>query len=118
VTVRPIDEESAHLLERHFPYTRSILADRRPVIGVVVNGAVVSACYSARRGAGACEAGVATEDAHRGRGHAAVVVAAWRDAVEGDGRVPLYSTSWENAASLSIAQKLELVPYAETLSIR
>ena len=115
--VTHIDESSAGLLEQFFPYTRSVLADREPVIGVVVDGAVVSACYSARRGPRACEAGVATEESYRGRGYAAAVVAAWRNAVEAEGRVPLYSTSWDNGASLSIARKLELVPYADTLSI-
>jgi hypothetical protein len=45
------------------------------------------------------------------------VVAAWRDAVEVDGRVPMYSTSWDNVASLGIARKLALIPYADTLSI-
>ena len=112
-----IDERSANLLNRYFPYTRSVLADRMPVVGVVVEGSVVSACFSARRGPIACEAGVATEEAYRGRGFGAAVVAAWRHAVEADGRVPLYSTSWDNAASLGIARKLGLIPYAETLSL-
>ena len=117
VAVTQIDESSAHLLDRFFPYTRSVLADRHPVVGVVVDGAVVSACYSARRGPRACEAGVATEDAYRGRGYAAAVVAAWRQAVEHSDRVPLYSTSWDNAGSLALARSLGLVAYADTLSI-
>ena len=117
VSVDAIDEAFAHVLERFFPHTRSILAERQPVTCVVVDGAAVSACYSARRGSDACEAGVATEESYRGRGYGAAVVAAWRNAVEAEGRVPLYSTSWHNGASLSIARKLELVPYADTLSI-
>jgi GNAT superfamily N-acetyltransferase len=117
VCVTPVDDGSDHLLEPFFPYTRSVLAERRPVVGVVVDGAVVSACYSARRGTEACEAGVDTQKEYRGRGYGAAVVAAWRDAVGHEGLVPLYSTSWDNAASLGIARKLELVPYADTLSI-
>jgi hypothetical protein len=117
ITVTRIDGASAALLDRFFPYTRSILDERRPVVGVVVDGAVVSACYSARRGPLACEAGVDTEETYRGRGYGPAVVAAWRDAVEVDGRVPMYSTSWDNVASLGIARKLALIPYADTLSI-
>jgi GNAT superfamily N-acetyltransferase len=117
ITVTRIDGASAALLDRFFPYTRSILGDRRPVVGVVVGDAVVSACYSARRGPRACEAGVDTEEPFRGRGYGAAVVVAWRAAVEEEGRVPLYSTSWDNAASLALARKLGLVAYADTLSL-
>jgi len=113
-----IDEASAHLLESNFPYTRSILAFRSPVVGVVVDGSVVSACYCARKRPGACEAGVDTMEPYRGNGFAALVVWVWRDAVENEGRQPLYSTSWDNLASRAIAAKLRLIPYAETLSLR
>ena len=112
-----IDDTLAHLLERFFPYTRSVLAWRRPVLAIVEDGAVVSACYSPRHSSRACEAGVDTEEPYRGRGYAARVVAAWRDAVEREGRVPLYSTTWDNAASRAVARKLGLVAYAETLSL-
>jgi GNAT superfamily N-acetyltransferase len=115
--VRLIDVASAGLLERFFPYTRSVLAQRAPVIGVVVDGAVVSACYSARHRAAACEAGVATMEPYRGRGFGALVVSAWRDAVEGEGRQPLYSTTWDNGASRAIARRLGLVAYADTLAL-
>jgi hypothetical protein len=113
-----IDERSAHLLERHFPYTRSVLAWRSPVVGVVQDGWVVSACFSARKTSAAAEAGVVTEEPYRGRGLAPIVVSGWREVVEGMGAPqPLYSTSWDNAASLAVARKLRLIPYAETLSL-
>lgn len=115
---RVIDAASAHLLESNFPYTRSVLALRSPVVGVVADGSVVSACYCARKRPNACEAGVDTIEPYRGRGFAALVVSAWRDAVETEGREPLYSTSWDNLASRAIAAKLRLIPYAETLSLR
>ena len=92
-----IDERSAHLLERNFPYTQANLGWRSPVVGVIEDGAVVSACYSARRTATACEAGVDTEESYRGRGYAPLVVAGWRTVVELTGAVPLYSTTWDNA---------------------
>jgi GNAT superfamily N-acetyltransferase len=115
---RVIDAATAHLLESNFPYTRSVLALRSPVVGVVVDGAVVSACYCARTRPNACEAGVDTIEPYRGRGLAALVVSAWRDAVETEGCEPLYSTSWDNLASRAVAAKLRLIPYAETLSLR
>jgi len=115
--VRLIDAASAHLLERFFPYTRSVLASRRPVVGVVVDGAVVSACYSARSRPTAAEAGVDTEEPHRRKGLGALVVSRWRDALEAEGRAPLYSTAWDNHASLAVATKLGLIAYADTLSI-
>lgn len=86
-------------------------------MAVIEGGAVVSACYSARRTAAACEAGVDTEEPYRGRGYAPLVVAEWRKVVELAGAVALCSTAWDNAASLGVARKLSLVPYAETLSL-
>ena len=112
-----IDRQSANLLDRHFPYTRSVLAARTPVLVVVRDGAAVSACFTARRRGVACEAGVATEDAYRGQGLGTAVVAAWRDAVRASGGTPLYSTSWDNLASRGVAARLRLIPYAETLSL-
>lgn len=117
VEVRLIDAGSAHLLERFFPYTRSVLASRRPVVGVVVDGAVVSACYSARSRPTAAEAGVDTEEPHRRKGLGALVVSRWRDALEAEGRAQLYSTTWDNHASLAVARRLGLIAYADTLSI-
>lgn len=115
--VRLIDPASAPLLDAHFPYTRSVLAARSPVAGVVVDGSVVAACFSARRRPEAHEAGVATEDAWRGRGFASAVVACWRDAVTAMGAQPLYSTSWDNLASRAVARRLGLAVYADTLSL-
>lgn len=53
----------------------------------------------------------------RGRGLAPLVVAAWREAAERSGRQPLYSTSWDNEASLRVARKLGLIAYADTFSL-
>jgi hypothetical protein len=115
--VQLIDETSAHLLERYFPYTRAVLASRRPVVGAIVDGWVVVACFSARSRPAACEAGVATEEQFRGRGLAPLVVSAWRDALEREDRMPLYSTSWGNRESRRVARKLRLILYADTLSL-
>lgn len=112
-----IDATNDHLLAANFPYTRSVLAERSPVVGVVRNGAVVSACYSARSNDEAAEAGVDTIAEYRGQGFAAAVVTAWANATVAAGLVPLYSTSWQNQSSLSVAKKLDLEVYADTWSI-
>jgi hypothetical protein len=110
-------DADAELLREHFPYTLAWLAARSPVVGVERDGAIVSACYSARTRPDACEAGVATTEAWQGQGFARAVVAAWRDAVESSGRTPFYSTSWNNTASLAVARHLHLVAVAEELSV-
>jgi hypothetical protein len=45
------------------------------------------------------------------------VTAAWAQAVRKSGRIPLYSCSWSNAASLAVAAKLGLVPYASDFNL-
>lgn len=111
-----IDDSNASVLDANFPYTRSVLEWRSPVAGVTRDGVVVSACYSARRRATACEAGVDTQEAYRGAGMAVAAVAAWARAAKAIGMTPLYSTTWDNAASLRVAAKLGLEAYADTLS--
>lgn len=94
-----------------------IAAGRSPVAAVVQGGAPVSVCFCARRSDDAAEAGVETAEASRRRGFARSATAAWALAVRRSGRVPLYSTSWSNRASLGLARKLELAPYASWWSV-
>ena len=101
------------LLERHFSgWTAAEIPGRAPVVAVVEDGHAVSVCFCARRSDTAAEAGLETAAAFRGRGLGTQVAAAWALAVRASGRVPLYSTSWENAASLAVARKLGLAAYA------
>lgn len=94
-----------------------IAAGCGPVMAIVVDGHPVSICFCARRSDVAAEAGVETAPAYRGRGYAGRVTVAWALAMRASGRVPLYSTSWTNTASLAVARKLGLVAYANTWSI-
>lgn len=94
-----------------------IAAGCRPVMGIVVDGHPVSICFCARRSDVAAEAGVDTAAAYRGRGYAGRVTSAWALAMRASGRIPLYSTSWTNIASLAVARKLGLIAYANTWSI-
>jgi hypothetical protein len=40
---------------------------------------------------------------------------AWASAIREAGKVPFYSTSWDNTASRAVAAKLELELFAEDL---
>jgi len=88
-----------------------------PFIVVIEEGAVVSLCHNARLTDQAAEAGVETLEAYRGRGYASAVVVGWAHAVQATGRIPLYSTSWQNLASQAVARKLGLVQYGVDLSL-
>ena len=101
------------LLARHFSgWTAAEIPGRSPMVAVVVDDHAVSVCFCARRSEEAAEAGLETAAAFRGQGFGPQVTAAWALAVRASGRVPLYSTSWENGASLAVARKLGLVAYA------
>jgi hypothetical protein len=90
---------------------------REPMVAVVEDDAAVSLCFSARLTEHAAEAGVETLDAYRSRGYAPTAVTAWAHAIRANGRIPLYSTSWDNRASQTVARKLGLVRYAADLSL-
>ncbi len=110
--------EDVHLLDHHFSgWKASEIPDRTPIVALVEEGRAVSVCFSARRSNVAAEAGLETALGFRGRGLGPRVAAAWAIAIRASGRVPLYSTSWSNDASLAVARKLGLVTYASTWSI-
>ena len=110
-------EDTKHL-DHHFAgWKTSEIPYRTPIVALMVDGHAVSVCFCARRSDMAAEAGVETAIAYRGRGLAPQVTAAWAMAIRASGRVPLYSTSWDNSASLSVARKLALASYACSWSI-
>lgn len=106
-----IQSDHAHLLEQHLSEWLEDVERSQPLVVMLESGQAVSICGSVRRGSHAHEAGVETIPAFRGRGHAAKVTAAWAREVRRAGLIPLYSTSWENAASRSVATKLGLKQY-------
>lgn len=112
-----ITPDNAGVLLPHFPWTATELPFRLPCAAAVVDGVAVSICYSSRNTAEAAEAGVDTVEPYRGRGYATAVTAAWAQAVRTSGRIPFYSTWWENAASRGVARSLGLVQFAVDLSI-
>lgn len=88
-------------------------SEAAPYLGIVRDGQVVAVCYSSRDGDAACEAGVETATSYRGRTLGELAVRAWAAAVQASGRMALYSTSWDNAASRRIAAKLGAEEYGE-----
>ncbi len=113
-----IGPENREFLAEHFPYGAEHLEEQWPVYAVIADGVAVSACYSSRLTPEAAEAGLATVEAFRGRGYAGRVVAAWANRLLASGRVPIYSTSWDNAASQAVARKLGLPLFGAELSLR
>lgn len=111
--------EDERLLGVHFRgwIPGEIAQGRAPVVAIVVDGAPVSVCFCARRTDTTAEAGVETAAAYRGRGLAPRVTAAWARAVRATGRIPLYSTSWDNHGSLAVARKLGLATQATFWSL-
>ena len=112
-----ISEANAHVLQTWLPDWLPLEAVRQPYVALIQEGAAVAVCFSARLTAHAAEAGVETHEAFRGRGYASAVVAGWIAAVRASGRIPLYSTSWDNLASQGVARRLGLELYGEDWSI-
>lgn len=101
--------ETISQLERHFRgWSADELPECTPIVAVMEQGHAVSVCFCARRSLVAAEAGVETALRFRGQGLAARVTTAWALAVRASGRIPLYSTSWDNPASLGVARTLGL----------
>jgi hypothetical protein len=115
--VIPVTAANDDLVRPLFPILADDLPWRQPCLALLDDGHLASVCFSARNTPIAAEAGVDTCQGFRGRGYAPAVVAAWARAVRQEGRIPLYSTSWDNLASRSVARKLGLVLYGADLSI-
>jgi hypothetical protein len=112
--LRPADSdivsvESVDQLTRHFRgWGAEDLPACAPIIAIFDGAAAVSVCFCARRSAVAAEAGLETAERFRGRGFGPRVTAAWASVIQASGLVPIYSTSWKNTSSLSVARKLGL----------
>ncbi|HEX4147074.1 MAG TPA: GNAT family N-acetyltransferase [Pirellulales bacterium] len=106
-------------LSHHFSgwVAGEIEGGRAPVLAVREGGHAVSVCFCARRSPLAAEAGIETAAPFRGRGYAPRAATAWARQVRAHGLTPLYSTDWSNHASLAVARKLKLLPFAADFSI-
>ncbi|MGI9432413.1 MAG: GNAT family N-acetyltransferase [Myxococcota bacterium] len=113
-----VTPERAELLERHFSSYLPTFPHEAPYVVAVEEGAAVTICHSARSSDVAAQAGVETAPGWRRRGMAGPVVAGWARDVADSGRIPLYSTWWENAASRAVAGRLGLIPFGADLHFR
>ena len=106
-------QERARWVES-FPWLAEQFDALTPVAIAFEDGRAAAVCHSPRgRTASAAEAGVETLEPFRGRGLATAAVACWARAVQRSGRIALYSTSWQNAASQRVARKLRARLYGE-----
>lgn len=110
-------ENGTEYLRSGFEWLKSEIDYAQPCIALVHEGRAVSVCRSVRITSEAHEAGLETLDVYRGRGYAAAVVAGWAMAVRKTGKIPLYSTSWENLASQSVARKSALSLYGVNFTV-
>lgn len=115
-----VDANRNPLLEPHFPDLARALDARGPVVAVCdrESGAAVAVGYSATRPMRTAEVGVKTAPGFRGRGLATRVAADWARLVRARGVEPLYTTSWENRASLGVARRLGLIRFGVGLQLR
>lgn len=112
-----VTPDNAAVLSPHFEDWRGDVSASVPMMVVLEGGTAVSICCSVRIARQAHEAGVETHRDFRGRGYAARAVSAWASALRDMNRIPLYSTSWENAASRALAKKLGLIQFGADLHI-
>ena len=112
-----VTEDNVHVLRPHLEAWLGDVAQCQPMLVVLADGHAVSICASVRIGAAAHEAGLETAAAFRRCGYAIHAATAWAIAVRALGRIPLYSTSWQNAASQAVAHRLGLLRYGIDLHI-
>lgn len=112
-----VDQSNSRLLLEDFDDYILELDLIQPCVVAYEEGRAVSICHSSRATSDANEAGVDTLEQFRRLGLGARVVAKWASSVREAGRVPFYSTSWDNEASRSLAASLGLVMYGSDLQI-
>lgn len=112
-----VNDDNKYCLEPGFPTLLSELKFREPCFMVTENNMAVSVCFSARSSDKAAEAGVETLKDYRGKGYAMRVTSSWAQAIRRSQKIPLYSTSWDNYSSQSIAKRLRLHLYGTDISI-
>lgn len=106
-----VTNENKEMIKSHFPNTFEDFEYKQPCFVIFEDNIPVSICCSARQTLKADEASVFTNEDYRGRAYGVDVTNAWAAEVQKQGRIALYSTSWNNFASQSMARKLQLVQY-------
>ena len=112
-----ITPENDTVVRDVFPRLAADLPWSQPCVAILRDGRLASICFSSRNTPEAAEAGLETLEPFRGHGYAPAVATAWAHAVRAEGRIPLYSTDWDNLASRAVARKLGLVLYGADLTV-
>lgn len=113
-----ITPSNAHLLAADMADWLPDVPHCQPFFACLEDGRAVAVCASVRISGAADEAGVETIAGSRRRGYATAVIRAWAHAVVAAGKVPLYSTSWDNQASQQVAARLGLALIGSDFHIR
>lgn len=103
---RRLTSADAALIEAFWPgHAREMMRSAvQPLLGVIVDGRLLSLAHSSRRTAEACELGIDTLPEARRRGYALAATVAWSAAISAEGLTPIYSALAENTASLRLAE--------------
>jgi len=115
--VQLIESHRTFLLEEHFPDLIEHLHEKMPVAAYVIEDSAVAVCCSARVSQQGAEASLYTAPNFRGQGYAVEAVKCWQYHVRESGRIPIYSTSWDNIASQAVARKLGLIQFGVDFSV-
>ncbi len=91
--------------------------DRRPLIGVIIEGHLLSLAHSSRRTTEACEIGINTLPEARRKGYALAATLLWVASVAQEDLVPFYSASADNIASLGLASAAGYRAFARAATI-
>jgi hypothetical protein len=102
---QPLTSEDYALVEAFEPGEAAYYfqPERRPLVGVVVDGRLLSVAHSSRRTTEACELGIDTLAEARRRGYALAATIVWSAAIVREGLTPIYSALAANTASLNLA---------------
>jgi hypothetical protein len=115
---REIDASERGVWPEAFPWLAAEFEAVVPVAVAFEAGRPAAICHAPRGlTAFAAEAGVETLEPFRRRGLATAAVACWARAVQRSGRLALYSTTWENAASQGLARRLAARRYGDTWQV-
>ncbi|MET3196653.1 GNAT family N-acetyltransferase [Gottfriedia sp. OAE603] len=111
-----ITDSNKELLKAKFPYTYEEFEYKQPCYAIIQDDMAVSICCSARQTSMAAEASLYTLEEFRGKGYGLDVSNAWAMDIQSQGRIALYSTSWDNFSSQSVAKKLNLIQYGTDIN--